>query len=118
MYLPGEIQLEIDSYYNKYRVFYSLVLYDIYNPYKTRYNEIVKQLSGDSIYTGKMRWLKLEEYRLSRDMIIIRKILRGNPETQNGVVYYMGICDLETGVKTSVFPENNSNWSIQEINHV
>ena len=74
--LPIDIILKIDSYYNKYITFFNLVLYEIYNPYKTRYNEIVIEFSGKSEFSGKFRWLKLKEYGIYLDKIVTKEFLR------------------------------------------
>ena len=105
--LPFEIEILIDSYYDKYRSFFNLVLYEIYNPYKTKYNDIVKELSGNKrceisgkkIYSGKFRWLKLVEYSILGDKLVSKSILRHVCDKQMALISNIKCSKLETGDK-------------------
>ena len=112
--LPIDLQFKIDSYYNNYRTLYNIMLYDIYNPYKTIYNDIVYELSSKTNYSGKSKWIKVEEHILvkicSSNLIVSRKII----QTTNSnliLLYQLSVCDLVTGKKSLVFPPTKKNIS-------
>lgn len=105
--LPIDLQFKIDSYYNKYQSLFNLVLYDIYNPYKTIYNQIVLELRGQINYTGKSKWLKLEEHLQDGNKIVTRKVLKLNYNSIN-MLYRLILTELTTGKKIPIYPKNLS----------
>lgn len=104
--LPLELLFIIDDYYNKHRVLYDKTLKEL--SYHINYKKLVRELSGKTRYSGKVKWLKLNEYIVNDNKIITNKTLKLN-YNRIGMSYSLVIYDLLSKKKRCIDPTNELN---------